>query len=242
MQTLTQRLNLSCLTLGGAVALWVLGNQLPAKAFSIGIDTFVLNGSTAFLPAKADPSKPYVTLDFEDIATNQVSLKITANFASTGTDSGGYVDLLTFNTTQNLSINPVSFAYSSGVSPSGPSSWSVSSNDSYDNVPGYGNTYQDNWDFRINFPNASAQRLAATSVSNFVLTGTGLTASQFNALYPNGVNPLAAAHIAGYGSSAAFGTTPVPEPITLIGSGIALGFGAFLKRKATQKQQNLDQS
>lgn len=32
-------------------------------------------------------------------------------------------------------------------------------------------------------------------------------------------------------------STPVPEPITLIGSGIALGFGAFLKRKTKQDKQ-----
>lgn len=30
---------------------------------------------------------------------------------------------------------------------------------------------------------------------------------------------------------------PVPEPLTIIGSGIALGFGATLKRKLTQKKQ-----
>ena len=32
-------------------------------------------------------------------------------------------------------------------------------------------------------------------------------------------------------------STPVPEPLTLLGSGIALGFGGFLKRKAKQDKQ-----
>ncbi|MEB3310445.1 MAG: PEP-CTERM sorting domain-containing protein [Snowella sp.] len=231
--------NLPGLALGTVTALWGLSNPSSVQAFSIGIDTVIFNGSTAFLPAKADPTRPYVTLDFDDLAPDQVALKITANFANSGTYGGGYVDHLTFNIAQDLRANPVRLAYSSGISPSGSSSWLVNRNDSYDNVSGYGGTYKNNWDFLINFPNGNAQRLKANLISNFVLTGTGLNVSQFNVPYPNGDNPLAAAHIGGYGRSAAFGgygTTPVPEPITLIGSGIALGFGAFLKRKAKQKK------
>ena len=37
-------------------------------------------------------------------------------------------------------------------------------------------------------------------------------------------------------------TQPVPEPLTIIGSGIALGFGANLKRKLAQKNTNKQQS
>ncbi len=237
---LQKTFNQPFLVFGTIATVFVLGYQIPAKAFTIGINS-VINGPTTPLPAKADSSKPYLTLDFSDGSINNtVVLKLTANFASVGANSGGYIDHLTFNTSRNLRIAPVAWAFlpGSGVLPNSPYFDFVNRNNSFDNVAGYGSTYKDDWDFRINFPNANAKRLKGTLSSTFVLVGFGLTANQFNVSYPNGVMPTAAAHIKGYGDSAAFGdyenSTPVPEPITLIGSGIALGFGAFLKRKAKQ--------
>jgi hypothetical protein len=39
------------------------------------------------------------------------------------------------------------------------------------------------------------------------------------------------------GGSEAFTTSPVPEPLTLLGSGIALGFGGYMKRKLGQSKK-----
>ena len=60
-------------------------------------------------------------------------------------------------------------------------------------------------------------------------------------LFWDGTHPTAQGHelIA----EAAFQSTAVPEPLTLLGSGVALGFGAFFRHKSSKvKPKNHDKT
>ncbi|WP_166507533.1 PEP-CTERM sorting domain-containing protein [Nostoc sp. 106C] len=90
-------------------------------------------------------------------------------------------------------------------------------------------------------------KFQVTSISNFLRTTESNTTSidgfSIAGKFYNGVNAVADGAITGQQKKGAIGSysysivaTDVPEPLTILGSATALGFGAALKKKYAKKQ------
>jgi hypothetical protein len=221
-----------------ASASFTLGWQSPASA------AFTLNLDASYNGVTPSGTPPWLTATFTDTGANQVTLQLDSKLSSTE-----FFSDIAFNLDPAFT-NPSLLSFADGTQPSGSNIFAFDTivtptSQNQVAVQGLGNG--NGFDFKISFStsnaNSGARRFGGTKSISYIITAPGLNENSF--VFPN--TPSTGSQFVGYSGahvqgiptgegSGAIGT-PVPEPLTLLGSGIALGFGGFLKRKAKQDKQ-----
>ena len=193
----------------GLTAMGVFAN---AASFSIDFNS-VYTGATPL------GGSPWATATFTDVSLDTVDLTVSHNASSA---AGQFVSLLRFN------VDPVVGTIAgSALSGKTATFGSVSAGSATD----AGTTF----DFAVNFNTSNAgggaQRLLAGDSVTIRLTGTGLTAMNFDALSSGGTEVRALMHIQGIdGGLSSKVTEAVPEPASMVILGGA-AMAAFARKR-----------
>lgn len=171
-----------------------------------------------------DPTKPVVWLTMENLATGS---------------AGQFIDQWTFNVSNETVLSSLSFTYEALLSSDANAATTIDylvANG--ENASGGGNAGK-GFDIAFNFATAGNDdnRFMAGETSVYAITGSGVTASLFNATTNKGL--LTSAHIQGIplGSGTTSGAATVPEPSSLVLWSLlgAAGMGITVVRRRRAK-------
>lgn len=193
----------------------VLGVVLAISA--IGANALVFDLNTVYTGATPTGTSPFATVSITDFAADEVAVTVTAN--------GGWV-ASQFLSRLWLNVDPfTSVSLVSGSVTGAATVGSVSSSSNSENG-GAGNKFDVSVLFEVS---NNPGRLTGGETVGFRLTGSGLSAADFNSLTNNGI-PVGA-HIQGItGGLSSHVTVPEPGSIAAIVTGV-IGLLGLRRRK-----------
>jgi hypothetical protein len=198
---------------GLAIAM-VIGTVAGARAdYTITLNELI-NGTAP------DGSAPYITLDFSNDGANSVLLTITNHMPTQD-----FTPDLLFNVT---GVSSMSFTHESGI---------VAASTSFGSTSGGASMHAGTFDAEMTYATSNGSgRLAGGDSSVYLLTGTGLVDTDFDAMSTGTQGGwLSAAKTQGYtnGGSGTVGGPPsgTPEPFTLALGAFGVGLGFIRSRR-----------
>lgn len=205
----------------------------PASAFTIGFSNITTNNGTNTTTVggqlSAEITQPVNTVPTANIVFKNVGsvASVIAQIYFSGTNALGTLANIGNTTTPLVNFSP------SGVSPA--------------DLPGATQAFKDNQFLALGATNPAPKngvKLGETFLLQFALPTGANAFSNLETALKNG-NLKIGLHvisIAGGGSDSYVSSVtpnPVPEPFTIVGSGVALGVGAMMRKKQQKKEKSI---
>lgn len=158
---------------------------------------------------------PWVSVQLDDVAADTVRVTITHHATSA---AGQYVDYLNLNVTSGIAAPTVNLINDVNNSFNSISYGTDSINDA-----------SGQFDLRLDFKNANANRINPGDVWVGDLVSSGMSVASFDELSSGGLQVAALLHYNGFADGGSAKLAPVPEPATLLG--LSAGAALLLRRK-----------
>ncbi|MCB0824630.1 MAG: PEP-CTERM sorting domain-containing protein [Armatimonadetes bacterium] len=186
-----------------------VGSIASAATLNFDFGTIITSSGTPGGP------NPWVSVQLDDVTADTVRVTISHHATSA---AGQYVDYLNLNVASGITTPTVNLV--------------TNVNSSFNSLSYGTDSITDasaNFDLRLDFKNAAANRINPGDVWVGDLVSSGLSVASFDELSTGGVQVPAMLHYNGFANGGSAKLAPVPEPATLLG--LSAGAALLLRRK-----------